>query len=501
MVTSPVRPTLGSSTANRKPELSTATVTENLNLPGRSPLEVPMGIPLFGTDGIRGRVGEVLTTALALQAGYWAGQVLKTQDQGIGPVVVGQDSRTSGDMLAAALAAGLASAGLEVWNLGLCPTPCVAYITATTDAIGGVMVSASHNPPGDNGIKFFGASGTKLSKGQQQAIEAAIRQEAYPTVPETEGPTWGAIAQRPELVRDYARSLETTLHAEGIHERRPLAGLRIVLDTAWGAAVRVAPAVFRELGAEVINLNSEPDGSRINVDCGSTHLGPLKAAVLRHQADLGFGFDGDADRVLAVDDRGRTVDGDAILFLWGRKLKAAGQLPHNLIVTTVMANLGFERAWQREGGTVLRTAVGDQYVHQGMVETGAALGGEQSGHLLCSHYGVSGDGTLAAVHLAALVREARQPLSQLVDDSFTTYPQLLKNVRVEDRDRRKNWQDCSALMAEIATAEAAMGEAGRILVRPSGTEPLIRVMVEAADSDLAHYWADRLAAAVTTHLT
>jgi len=450
---------------------------------------------LFGTDGIRGKVGDLLSAPLALQVGYWAGQVLRQNSSTCGAVVLGQDSRNSSDMLAMALSAGLTAAGLEVWNLGLCPTPAVAYLTHATDAIGGVMISASHNPPEDNGIKFFGANGTKLATETQAAIESALRGETNcgetNWSADTFSSSWGQHHYRPELVKDYLASLQQPLLAYP-----NLSGLKIVLDLAWGAAAQVAPIVFTQMGAEVISLHAEPNGDRINVNCGSTHLESLKAAVLAHGADLGFAFDGDADRVMAVDSTGRTVDGDYILYLWGQALRQANQLPDSLIVSTVMANLGFERAWKRQGGSLVRTAVGDQYVQAEMLKRGAKLGGEQSGHILCPHYGVSGDGLLTALHLASLVRRSGVSLTELVDQSFQTYPQILKNVRVEDREHRLNWQNDDTLQQKIAQAEAAMGDRGRVLVRASGTEPVIRVMVEAESAELMQEWTEALVQAV-----
>ena len=445
---------------------------------------------LFGTDGIRGKVGELLNATLALQIGFWAGQVLCHNSPNQGPVILGQDSRNSSDMLAMALSAGLTAAGLEVWNLGLCPTPCVAYLASVSESAGGVMISASHNPPEDNGIKFFGPNGNKLSQQLQEQIEAGIR-GAKVAISST---AWGHHYHRPELVKDYAASLEVPL------QQMNLQGMRVVLDLAWGAAAGLAPAVFAQMGADVICLHDSPDGSRINVNCGSTHLDSLQAAVLEHNADLGFAFDGDADRVLGVDNKGRSIDGDYILYLWGRQLQHAQKLPDNLIISTVMANLGFERAWQELGGKLIRTAVGDQYVHAEMQRTGSMLGGEQSGHILCPHYGVSGDGLMTALHLASLVRESGESLAQLVDGSFETYPQLLRNVRVDDREKRLKWQECEALQGAIARAKTAMGEQGRVLVRASGTEPLIRVMVEAASTELANFWTENLVLAVQEHI-
>ena len=453
-------------------------------------LDLPAS-PLFGTDGIRGRVGDILTAPLAMQVGYWTGQLLQREAGQVGPVIVGQDSRNSGDMLATALASGLTAAGLEVWNLGLCPTPGVAYLTHCTDAIGGVMISASHNPPEDNGIKIFGQSGHKVAKALQGEIEQGIRGLWQGDVAE---PGYGKYRHCPEMIDQYVLAMRDSLNTDSLE------GLKVVLDLAHGAAAQLAPMVFRALGADLVCLHDEPCGDRINVNCGSTHLKRLQTAVQQHNADLGFAFDGDADRLLAVNHEGTVVDGDGILFLWGKHLREQGQLPDDTIVTTVMSNLGFERAWEALGGTFVRTPVGDQHVQAEMAKRGATLGGEQSGHILCSHYALTGDGLLTALHISELVHQAQVSLAEQLSSSFTPYPQLLRNVRVEDREKRRCWQDCEPLMAVIAEAEAEMGDRGRILVRPSGTEPLIRVMVEAAEESLVEEWTARLADAVTEHL-
>jgi phosphoglucosamine mutase len=450
--------------------------------------------PLFGTDGIRGQVGEILNSSLALQAGFWAARVLQQAASKSGPVILGQDSRNSSEMLATALTAGLTAAGLDVWNVGLCPTPCVSYLTRKSDAIGGIMISASHNPPEDNGIKFFGENGTKLAGRWTQEIEAGIRRNWESTPPLGSTPRRHSYS-RPELTQDYINAQERSL-PPGVDFQN----LRIVLDLAWGAAANLAPATFQRLGADVIGLHELPCGDRINVGCGSTHLEPLQAAVREYNADLGFAFDGDADRVLAVDGTGRVVDGDYILYFWGKTLKDRGQLPQNLIIATVMANLGFERAWQHLGGQLRRTPVGDQYVQAEMLSAGAMLGGEQSGHILCHHHSYSGDGLQTALHLTALVQQSGSSLAELVDSSFQRYPQRLCNVRVEDRERRRRWQECDPLMHAIATAETAMGDTGRILVRPSGTEPLIRVMVEAETPQAVNYWSEQTVLAVEKYL-
>lgn len=485
MVTTPsFRPTYEQKTFNLSPaiEPETTSTRNNNSLPTT---------PLFGTDGIRGKAGELLTAPLAMQIGFWAGKVLRQDSRNPGPVMMGQDTRNSGNMLAMALSAGLTAAGLEVWHLGLCPTPCVAYLTSVSEAIGGVMISASHNPPEDNGIKFFGSDGTKLSSEQQKQIEAGIRGMADFAVIHNNS---GQHYHRPELVRDYLTSLHSPLIPEYLQ------GMKIVLDLAWGAAVYTAPEVFQTMGAEVICLHEQPNGDRINVNCGSTHLHSLQQAVIEHNADIGFAFDGDADRVLAVDSQGRAIDGDYILYFWGQSLSQAGLLPQNLIVTTVMANLGFERAWQQQGGQILRTQVGDQYVHAEMQRTGSMLGGEQSGHILCPHYCVTGDGLMTALHLATLVKKSGVSLAELVDQSFQTYPQLLRNIRVEDRERRVNWQKCEPLVRAIEEAETGLADFGRVLVRASGTEPVIRVMVEAINAELASSWTENLVLAVQQYL-
>jgi phosphoglucosamine mutase len=453
----------------------------------------PIGPPLpeaigFGTDGIRGRVGELITPALALQVGYWTGRVLPAE----GPVVIGTDSRSSGPMLVAALTAGLTAAGREVWQLGLCPTPAVPGTIRRQGAAGGLMVSASHNPPHDNGIKGFGASGAKLSREQQAAIEAGLHGAASAAADAFPG--HGTAALRPDLLEAYRAAL-----LESVAGRR-LDGVPIVLDLCWGSATACGEAVFRELGADLTLLHGEPDGRRINQGCGSTHLDPLRRAVLERGAAMGFAFDGDADRMLAVDGRGRVVDGDQILYLWGSSLRSAGALPDSRLVATVMSNLAFERAWQAAGGVLERTAVGDQHVHAAMEALGAALGGEQSGHILSARHGMAGDGLLTALQVATLVHGRGQSLAEWMDTSFTPYPQRLVNVTVVDRERRTGWQRCEPLREAVERAERAMEGRGRVLVRASGTEPLLRVMVEAAEQEQVDHWCAELAAEAERHL-
>ena len=443
-------------------------------------------VPGFGTDGIRGHAGTVLTPALCLQVGYWMGQVLKRE----GPVLIGMDSRSSGSMLVAALTAGLTASGRDVWTLGLCATPAVPLLIRKVGAAGGLMVSASHNPPEDNGIKVFGADGTKLHPDRQAEIEAGLRGDlAHQSVARC-----GLSVQRDDLLEAYQEALMASVG------NLRLDGVPIVLDLCWGSATASAARAFLALGADLTVLHGQPDGERINVDCGSTQLAPLSQAVLQRGAAMGFAFDGDADRMLAVDSRGRVVDGDHVLFLWGSVLQERQALPDQRLVATVMSNLGFERAWERRGGVLERTPVGDQHVHAAMVANGAALGGEQSGHILSASHGLCGDGVLTALQLATLCHSQGISLDGWMDCSFKAYPQKLVNVTVPDRARRKGWTSCEPLAEAVQSAETSMGESGRVLVRASGTEPVLRVMVEAERQDVVDHWTGYLSSLAAQHL-
>ena len=444
--------------------------------------------PGFGTDGIRGHVGQVLTPALCLQVGYWCGRELPDD----GPILIGMDSRLSGSMVAAALTAGLTAAGREVWSLGLCPTPAVPLLIRQYSAAGGLMVSASHNPPEDNGIKVFGSDGAKLSAERQARIESGLRGESGGG--SEASMRFGASLERPDLLDGYRDGL-----LESVGSLR-LDGVPIVLDLCWGSATACGADAFRALGADLTVLHGEPDGSRINVACGSTQLEPLRQAVVDRGAAMGFAFDGDADRMLAVDGRGRILDGDHTLFLWGSVLQQQQALPEQRLVATVMSNLGFERAWQDRGGVLDRTPVGDQHVHAAMVRSGAALGGAQSGHILSASHGLCGDGVLTALQVATLCHDQGISLSDWLDRSFQAFPQKLVNVTVPELSRRKGWASCTPLADAVRDAEQSMGDRGRVLVRPSGTEPLLRVMVEADDPAAVESWTRRLAELAELHL-
>ena len=441
-------------------------------------LAVEPPAPVFGTDGIRGRVGVELTPILALQLGYGCGHVL---EQGR-PVLLGRDSRKSSPMLVAALQAGLLAAGREVWHLGLCPTPAVAWLTRHQQAAGGLMISASHNPPADNGIKVFAKDGYKLPLHQQKDLEQRLKR----SVP-LGCRAGGSSRQRHDLLKVYEQGL--LLQLEPGQGRR----LRVILDLCWGAATSCAVSLFEQFGAAVTILHGQPDGHRINVGCGSTALDLLQQAVVDQGAELGIAFDGDADRCLAVDHRGQPVNGDHILYLWGGVLDRRGGLPDRCLVITQMANLGFRRAWMERGGVLEETPVGDQHVYAAMERTGAALGGEQSGHVLWSQHHSIGDGLMTALQLTQLTAKSGRSLAALVGESFYSYPQKLTNVRITDPQAREAWRCNSRLRDGIAAAEAAMGRDGRVLIRASGTEPLLRVMVEAREASMVEDWSRRLA--------
>lgn len=437
---------------------------------------------LFGTDGIRGVANRDLTPDLFVALGRAAGRIASG-----GLVVIGRDTRVSGPMLESALVAGLCSAGAEVRTAGIVPTPAVAFLTVDRKAKLGSVISASHNPVPDNGIKFFSPSGYKISPDVEDAIEKDLES------PDADLPTGadvGTSSPLEDAQDDYVDHLLRSVH-------QPLDGLRVVLDCAFGAAYEVGPRAFKEAGATVVVLNAEPDGARINVDCGSTDLRHLSEEVVSHGADMGFAFDGDADRVLAVDEMGAEVDGDRILALSALRLKEQGELAHNMVVATVMANLGFRRALGDRGIEVLTAPVGDRFVVEKMIETGAVLGGEQSGHVIFGEHSTTGDGILTALQVAAAVERSDSKLSRMAH-VFEPFPQVLINVPVRDRE---SLEGAEAVWDHVHRAEADLGEDGRILLRASGTEQLIRVMVEAADAGVAEKTARDLAATVEKELT
>jgi phosphoglucosamine mutase len=443
---------------------------------------------IFGTDGVRGLANKDLTAELALDLSVAAAHVLGDVGafEGHRPTaIVGRDPRASGEFLTAAVVAGLASAGVDVIDVGVVPTPAVAYLTAHLEADLGAVISASHNAMPDNGLKFLARGGHKLADELEDAIEKRLRED-------WDRPTGAAVGR---IRADHALA---ELYAEHLLSTAPhsLSGLRIVVDAAHGAAFKVAPDVLRRAGAEVVSIGDSPDGLNINDGYGSTHLNRLQAAVREHGADAGIALDGDADRCLAVDASGVVVDGDQILAILAVAMLERGELAHDTAVVTVMSNLGFRLAMQREGVTVVDTAVGDRYVLEAMRDGGFSLGGEQSGHVIMQQHATTGDGTLTALHLLARVASTGSTLAELAG-VMQRLPQVLVNVRGVDRT---GVDGCAPLLAAVAEAEAQLGTTGRVLLRPSGTEPVVRVMVEAADAAQAETVAARLADVVRAEL-
>ncbi|HET7683866.1 MAG TPA: phosphoglucosamine mutase [Marmoricola sp.] len=447
---------------------------------------------LFGTDGVRGLANGLLTAELALDLAVSAAHVLGEQGTFAGhrPVaVVGRDTRISGEFLDAAIVAGLLSAGVDVLQLGELPTPGVAYLTGALGADLGVMLSASHNPMPDNGIKFLARGGVKLD----DAVEVAIEQRLREPWDRPTGAAVGRLRAYDSAVDQYAAHLAGTVSNRLEVDGRPL---RVVLDCAHGAAAVAGPQALRAAGAEVIAICDEPDGLNINDGCGSTHIEVLQAAVREHGADVGFALDGDADRCLAVDAEGNVVDGDQILAILALSLREQGELKDDTVVVTVMSNLGFVQAMTAAGITVKQTKVGDRYVLEEMNRSGYSLGGEQSGHVIMSRHATTGDGILTALHVLDRMAGTGAAIAELAA-VMTRLPQVLVNVPDVDKARAASDE---GLLAAVGEAEAELGDTGRVLLRPSGTEPLVRVMVEAASADEAQEVAGRLASVVRERL-
>ncbi|WP_409435080.1 phosphoglucosamine mutase [Mycobacterium sp. SMC-14] len=438
---------------------------------------------LFGTDGVRGVANRELTAELAVALGGAAAQRLST-GTGRRVAVVGRDPRASGEMLEAAVIAGLTSQGVDALRAGVLPTPAVAYLTSAYEADFGVMISASHNPMPDNGIKFFGPGGHKLDDATEDQIEDLV----------AAGPGLRPIGAELGRVVDAKDALDCYLRHLGESHRTPLDGLTVVVDCAHGAASDAAPRAYRAAGATVITINAEPDGLNINEGCGSTHLEPVRAAVRHHGADLGLAHDGDADRCLAVDADGNVIDGDAIMVVLALAMRDAGELSDDTLVATVMSNLGLHLAMREAGVTVHTTDVGDRYVLEQLRAGGFTLGGEQSGHIVLPQVATTGDGIITGLRLMARMAQTRTSLADLAA-AMRTLPQVLINVEVTDKAEavgRPTVRDA------VQRATDELGDTGRILLRPSGTEQLVRVMVEASDEETARRIAADVADAVRT---
>ncbi|MED2737268.1 phosphoglucosamine mutase [Bacillus toyonensis] len=439
----------------------------------------------FGTDGVRGIANVELTPELAFRLGKSAGYVLTKSMESANhrpTFVVGRDTRISGQMLEAALISGLNSSGVDVVQLGILPTPGVALLTKEL-ADGGVMISASHNPFQDNGIKFFNQNGFKLADDIELEIEHYI--DNPEELPQLSGKDIGKVIENKNAINSYINFLKNSIDTD-------LSGLKIVLDCANGAATSIAPALFKKLGAEVIVLSAEPNGININVNCGSTHPANLRAKVIETKADIGLAFDGDADRLIAVNELGEEVDGDQILFICGTALSRKGKLKDNTVVSTVMSNFGFKKALQKQGLETVQSQVGDRYVLEAMLENGYTLGGEQSGHIIFLELNTTGDGILSALQLASVLKSESKPFSKLLE-GFNKYPQELVNVTVKDK---RSWESHPIIRNVIEQAECELQGNGRVLVRASGTENLVRVMVEGESKEqvnkLVHSIADEI---------
>lgn len=442
---------------------------------------------LFGTDGVRGLANAELSVELALRIAGAAASVLALSERGAPrpTAVVGRDPRASGEMLEAAVTAGLTAAGVDVISVGVLPTPAVAYLTGAYEASLGVMISASHNPMPDNGIKIFAAGGHKLDDESEDRIEAAIAD--HDLIPRPTGAGIGRVRVADDAAERYLAQL-----ARGNSHR--LDGLTVVVDCANGAASVVGPQAYRAAGATVIEIYADPDGLNINDGCGSTHLDVLQAAVVEHGADLGLAHDGDADRCLAVDATGAIVDGDAIMTVLALAMRDSGELVDNTLVATVMSNLGLHIAMREAGIEVRTTAVGDRYVLEELRNGSYSLGGEQSGHVVLPSFGTTGDGVLTGLRLMGRMAQTSKTLAELAA-VMVTLPQVLVNVKVSDKAAVAT---APTVLAAVAEAEQILGEAGRVLLRPSGTEQLVRVMVEAAEIEVARKLADDLAGHVAS---
>lgn len=442
---------------------------------------------MFGTDGVRGVAGTELTIELATKLGQAGAYVLTKEKSHQPTIIVGCDTRISGGMLANALMAGICSVGANAIYVGVAPTPAIAYLTRKHKVDAGVVISASHNPMEFNGIKFFNGEGYKLSDELEDEIEALIKNNMedidFPT-----GSGIGRVDYRFDIVDEYVEFEKETVPVD-------LSGLKIVIDCAEGASSYTSVKALKDLGADLIAIHTEPDGTNINADCGSTHMDELKARVVSEKADVGIAFDGDADRMLAVDENGKMVDGDEIMAICGNYLKSKGRLAKDTIVVTVMTNLGFSIMGKEQDINIEKTKVGDRYVLENMKENGCNLGGEQSGHVIFLDDNTTGDGLLSALHLLQVMVDTGKPLSELAK-VMEVLPQALVNAKVPN-DKKESYMEYSDIAEAIAELEKKFAGEGRVLIRPSGTEPLVRVMIEGKDQKVIDEEAHKLAELIT----
>jgi len=428
---------------------------------------------IFGTDGIRGKFNEEITYSLAYKVGYTLGSILENKN----PILIGRDTRISGDILLQAITRGINESGKKFINLGICPTPAIPFLIKKENLSSGIMISASHNPPEFNGIKIFDHNGQKITKYFENKIQKYVDESNQNIfVPKKVIP----LNTNNDLMGIYIKSLIETMGGEN------LSGLKIILDTCYGSATTCAKKIFKSLGADVRVINNSKNGLKINMNCGSTNLEPLKKALRESPADMGFSFDGDADRVIGLDSKGHVLDGDHILFLWGRELLEQKILTNNLLVSTQMANLGFENSWKKIGGILHRTDVGDKYVHDAIKKKRAVLGGEQSGHILSKINNYSGDGILTALQISKYCKKKNINLNDWLKSSFEPFPQKLTNIKLDFNIIKLNSENKILIDESIKNFQSIYSDNCRVYIRPSGTEPVIRVLVEAKNHQKVH---------------
>ncbi len=438
---------------------------------------------IFGTDGIRGRFNKEITYSLAYKVGYALGSSLDKKS----PIIIGRDTRISGDILLQAVTQGIKESGQKFINIGICPTPAIPFLIKQENLSTGIMISASHNPPEYNGIKLFDHNGQKITKNFENKIQKLIEEfNQHISIPTKVVP----IKTNKDLMDTYIKSLIQAMGGES------LSGLRIILDTCHGSATTCAKKIFQSLGADVKVINNSKNGLKINLNCGSTNLEPIKKALSESPADMGFSFDGDADRVIGIDSKGNVLDGDHILFLWGRELKEQKILTNNLLISTQMANLGFEKSWEKIGGILYRTDVGDKYVHDAIKSKGAILGGEQSGHILSKINNYSGDGILTALQISKYCKKKNINLNDWFKSSFKPFPQRLTNIKLDFNINKLNPKNKILINESIKNFQSIYSDNCRVYIRPSGTEPVMRVLVEAKN----HKKVNSLSSEITNKL-
>jgi len=428
---------------------------------------------IFGTDGIRGRFNEEITYSLAYKVGYALGSSLEKKS----PIIIGRDTRVSGDILLQAITQGIIESGKKFINLGICPTPAIPFLIKQENLSSGIMISASHNPPEYNGIKIFDHNGQKITKNFENKIQKIVEESNLNI---SKNAKEISLRTNKELLDIYMKSLIKTMGGE------KLTGMKIILDTCYGSATTCAKKIFQSLGADVRVINNSKNGLKINMNCGSTNLEPLKKALRESPADMGFSFDGDADRVIGIDSKGNVLDGDHILFLWGRELMEQKILTNNLLISTQMANLGFEKAWKKIGGILYRTDVGDKHVHDAIKKNGAVLGGEQSGHILSKINNFSGDGILTALQISKYCKKKNINLNDWLKSSFEPFSQKLTNIKLDFNINKLNPKNKILIDESIKNFQAIYSKNCRVYIRPSGTEPVIRVLVEAKNHKEVH---------------